>query len=760
MTLNKKTIIGLFLSVLMLGSMLSCKAQNETTSKKEVESSSDGHPKLIITKAGVEEIRKNLGNIPIFDASLQMAKEEVDAEIAAGIDTPIPKDFSGGYTHVRHKRNFFMLEKAGLLYQILDDEKYAKYVKDMFFQYAAMYKDLPVHPQTRSYARGKLFWQCLNDSNWLVYASQGYDCIYEYLTPEERETLEADLFRPFADYISIGNPKFYNRVHNHSTWGNAAVGMIALVMDDDELLQRALYGIENDGLDPNEKDNDGGFIKDPEGRAGFLANLEEPFSPDGYYTEGPYYQRYAMYPFLIFSEALNNAKPELKIFEHKDGVLLKAVNALLNLSDADGDFFPLNDGQKGMSYYSKELVTAVDIAYLHGGRDPGLLSIAKKQNRVLLDDSGLAIALGIKNGETKPFKKESINLSDGPNGEQGGVAVLRNEGIEVVFKYAAQGLSHGHYDKLSFSLYEDGQEVIQDYGLARFVNIEQKGGGNYLKENKTWAKQTIAHNTVIQNESSHFQGKYSIGSKHHSELDFYDFSKENIKVVSAHEANAYPGTVLTRTMAVISDDDFEKPFVLDLMRVTSDKANQYDFPYYYLGQIMETNFEYTTPKMLEPLGTKHGYQHLFVEGRGQANQQNIKLSWMNAGRFHTLTTVAGAEDDVLLTRIGADDPEFNLRKEPALMLRKSKAKDAVFASIIESHGSYSPVSENAVNSHSNIAELEVVYNDVDYTAVNIKDLQGKTKLFVVCNSNTSKDAKHEIEVNGNTVQWTGSYDFK
>ena len=29
------------------------------------------------------------------------------------------------------------------------------------------------------------------------------------------------------------------------TWGNAAVGMIALVMDDDELLDRALNGVKD-----------------------------------------------------------------------------------------------------------------------------------------------------------------------------------------------------------------------------------------------------------------------------------------------------------------------------------------------------------------------------------------------------------------------------------------------------------------------------------------------------------------------------------
>ncbi|MDC0011614.1 alginate lyase family protein, partial [Porticoccaceae bacterium] len=312
-----------------------------------IELQANDHPKLILTKAGVETIRQNLGQVPLFDSSVETAKQLVDIEMAMGIDTPIPIDYSGGYTHERHKKNFVIAQKAGALYQILQDDKYAEYVRDMLFQYEAMYKDLPVHPKPRSYARGKLFWQCLNDSNWLLYMAQAYDSIYNFLSEEERQKLNQNLFRPFADFISIGNPQFYNRIHNHSTWGNAAVGMIGLVMDDQELIDRALYGIEDDGLELGLKDNDGGFIKLEGQKTGFLANLENPFSPDGYYTEGPYYQRYAMYPFLIFALAMENVKPEAKVFDYKNGVLLKAVNALLNLSDAEGNFFPLNDAQKG-----------------------------------------------------------------------------------------------------------------------------------------------------------------------------------------------------------------------------------------------------------------------------------------------------------------------------------------------------------------------------------------------------------------------------
>ena len=514
---------------------VSCGEKSEVITENQ---SDTQHPNLILTAQGVKDIRAQLGTIPIFDKSLEEVKAEIDAEIEAGIEVPIPKDYSGGYTHSRHKRNWFVLQKAGLLYQILDDEKYAKYAKDMLMEYEEMYKTLPLHPKTRSYARGKLFWQCLNDANWLVYVSQAYDCIYDYLSEEEREKLETNLFKPFADHISVDSPQFYQRVHNHSTWGNAAVGMIGLVMNDEVLIDRALYGIKGLKLDTKEKDDDGGFLN-KDGKAGFLANIEEPFSPDGYYNEGPYYQRYAMYPFLVFAEGLHNVKPDLKIFEYKEGVLLKSINALLNLSDADGDFFPLNDGQKGMSYYNDALVTAVDISYHFGKQDPGLLTIASEQNKVLLDDSGLAVALGIKNGEAKPFEKKSINLSDGPEGKQGGVGILRNEDIELVFKYASQGSSHGHYDKLSYSLYEKGDEVIQDYGLARFVNIEQKGGGNYLKENKTWAKQTIAHNTVTQNETSHFNGKYEIGSQNHPDLHYFSSENEFVQVVSAEEDSAY-----------------------------------------------------------------------------------------------------------------------------------------------------------------------------------------------------------------------------
>nr|WP_173855514.1 alginate lyase family protein [Flavobacterium sp. 7E] len=719
-----------------------------------------GHPSLVLTKKGVQEIKSNLGKVPLFDASVAEVKKEVDAEIALGILVPVPKDFSGGYTHERHKKNFLMMQKAGVLYQILGDKKYAVYVKEMLMAYAKLYPTLPLHPQERSYARGKLFWQALNDSNWLVYTSQAYDCVYDFIGAKDRAVLEKDLFKPFADFISVGSPQFFNRVHNHSTWGNVAVGMIALVMDDAELLERALHGLKEDGLKAGMKDNDGGLIKKEGQKTGFLANVDEPFSPDGYYNEGPYYQRYAMYPFMIFAEALQNTKPDLKIFEYKNGILNKSVYALLNLTNSNGEFFPLNDGQKGMSYYSRELVSAVDIAYLYGGRDPSLLSIAEKQGRVQLDNSGMAVALAIKNNLAKPFVKKSIDLSDGSDGQQGGVAIIRDkindDELTLVMKYAAQGSSHGHFDKLSFSYYNNSDEVLQDYGLSRFVNIEQKGGGNYLKENGTWAKQTIAHNTIIQNEVSHFEGDFEKGNLFSSKKYLYDVSNPKLQTISAIEDNAYPGTKMHRTMVMLTTEGYEKPLLLDIFQVKSDTENQYDLPFYYLGQMISANFKYESPKVLEPLGKSFGYQHLWKEGIGKATAENTKFSWLHNGSFYTLTSATKVDDDLLLVRLGANDPDFNLRRDPGFIIRKTKTKNATFVNVIETHGSYSPVTENALNATSAITNLELAYEDDNYVAVTIENKNGTVCLFILAITNNAIEEQHTLEIKGKTYSWFGA----
>ena len=93
------------------------------------------------------------------------------------------------------------------------------------------------------------------------------------------------------------------------------------------------------------------------------------------------------------------------------------------------------------------------------------------------------------------------------------------------------------------------------------------------------------------------------------------------------------------------------------------------------------------------------------------------------------------------------------------MIRRKAAGETVFASVIEPHGSYSPVSEFAVNSNSNIAELKLVYDDKNYTAVSIEDMEGHTSTFVLSNLDASTSKHHQIEIVDRTYEWTGPYHY-
>ncbi|MGJ8660160.1 MAG: heparinase, partial [Cellulophaga fucicola] len=251
----------------------------------------------------------------------------------------------------------------------------------------------------------------------------------------------------------------------------------------------------------------------------------------------------------------------------------------------------------------------------------------------------------------------------------------------------------------------------------------------------------------------------SLGSKNHSNQYLFNVSKK-ITVVSAKENNAYPNTELHRTLAIVSDSLFiNEPFVLDIFNVTGSSSNKYDLPFYYKGQIMQTNFKYTQQATLKTLGDKNGYQHLFVEALADAPNSNLKFNWMHNNVFYTLTSATQATDKIIFARIGANDPEYNLRRDPTLIIRKNNTKNALYVNAIEAHGSYSPVSEFSVNAYSSIAKIETLLNSKDYTAIRITNNNKQSKLFILSNTNPDKSTAHSITINNKEFNWVGPYTY-
>jgi hypothetical protein len=229
--------------------------------------------------------------------------------------------------------------------------------------------------------------------------------------------------------------------------------------------------------------------------------------------------------------------------------------------------------------------------------------------------------------------------------------------------------------------------------------------------------------------------------------------------MSAKDNNAYPGIVMHRTMAVVEDKSFEKPVVIDIFRVQSDKENQYDLPYYFNGQVLNTNYKYTVPDVLLPLGKAFGYEHLWKTGQGSTKEKDAQLNWFSNQRFYTLTTLVSTDDQLLFTQLGAKDPSFNLRRDQGFLIRKTNQKNALFASVLESHGHYDPVDEIATNSYSSITQLALLSNDEQYTVIEFAEKSGKKFTLTISNENSSAAKNHHLEISGKSYDWVGPFNL-
>lgn len=698
------------------------------------------HPITFFTKNDAGLVAKDITKFPVLQRSYNDLKKEVDSWIDKDVDVPFPKDPAGGYTHEKHKANYTLMFNSGILYNITGDIKYATLVKQLFLKYAKLNPALPKHPEAVGSLAGHLFWQALNDANWLVYAGMAYDLIYNSLTPAERKTVEEGALKPEADYLIKGVPNnWFNWVHNHGVWACAGVGIVGIATNNKEYVEMALYGSNKDS------------------KGGFMSQMDGLFSPDGYYTEGPYYVRYAIVPYLLFANALKNARPDLKIFQYRDKILLKALLSGLQLTNLDGAFFPLNDALKEKDYTSNEIVTALDIAWEAYGKDDGLLVVAKKQDRVLLNKGGASIAatLASTKNHSQYYPYKTIEYVDGVKGDEGGVSLLRNgkgkDLTTLIYKYTSHGLSHGHFDKLNINLYDKGNEILTDYGAARFISVEQKFGGRYLPESKTYASQTIAHNTLVLDETSHFNGRESESGKFHPDKLFSSISELNVQVVAAEDKNAYKGAILKRFLYMLQLPG-DKKIIVDLFSAAASKQTQFDLPFQYNGQLINTSFKYeAATKTQETLGKKNGYQFLWKEAEASVKDTIAQFTFLNNKTFYSITSLIEGNASIFLTRTGANDPNFNLRHEPAYIIRKNGEKE-LFLNVIEIHGNFDPVSESAANSYSSVSDIKLLENGDDYTIAEIEI--GKKKITIgQSNKNFDKNTNHTAK----GLKWTGPF---
>ncbi|EGQ8016091.1 heparinase II/III family protein [Vibrio alginolyticus] len=708
---------------------------------------------ILLTEAEVELLRKEVGKPSLMGKSIEANRKELEAFMRLPLDVPGHGE-AGGYEHNRHKQNYTYMNLAGRLFLITQEEKYAQFVKDLLAIYAEKYLTFDFHVQKNTNPTGRLFHQILNEHCWLMFTSLAYSCVASVMTEEERTAVVERIFEPMLDMFTVKYAHDFDRIHNHGIWAVAAVGICGLAIGKPEYLEMSVYGQDRDDT------------------GGFLAQISQLFAPSGYYMEGPYYHRYAIRPTCVFAEVVHRHMPEVDIYNYKDKVIGNTVQAMLATAYPNGEFPALNDASRTMSITDMGVQVAVSVYSKHYGMDDNILGMAKIQNAVWMHPCGLELSQAydkaIADREIGMPFWPSVELNEGPTGNNGAQGFIRMQDktgdvSQLVMNYGQHGMGHGNFDTLGITFFNRGQEVLREYGFCRWVNVEPKFGGRYLDENKSYARQTIAHNAVTIDEQCQNGFDVDRADSVHGLPHFFKVEGTEINGMSAFANDHYPNTDMQRSVFMLNLDELEAPLLLDLYRIEGEGEHQYDYSHQYDGQIVRTNFDYQSFGELNTLSDDFGYQHLWKVASGKV-QDTALVSWLQNNTYYTwLGTSSSAkqngDNEVIFTRTGANDPSFNLRSEPAFILR-SKGESTLFASVLETHGYFNEEFEQSVNARGQVKDIRVVgYNAVG----SIVEITTEKSLVTVMISNVlgaDDQTPHQVELNGKTYSWNGFYSLE
>ena len=128
-----------------------------------------------------------------------------------------------------------------------------------------------------------------------------------------------------------------------------------------------------------------------------------------------------------------------------------------------------------------------------------------------------------------------------------------------------------------------------------------------------------------------------------------------------------------------------------------------------------------------------------------------QFTFLNAKSYYTISTLVDDTTQLFFTRTGANDPDFNLRREPAFIVRK-KGQSRSFINVLEIHGKYDPVYEFSSNAYPSAKQIKLVEQDDQYTIAEI--IVGTKKLIIAqCNKNFDNKQVHAVQ----GFSWPGPF---
>lgn len=420
------------------------------------------------------------------------------------------QDYDGVVIGLIHNAWALSIVELGLAYQISRNPRYAYKAREILLAYATLYPKLPI--TNRSKGRnpkdtdfGKIQVQTLDEAIWLIDVVQGTDLIWNYLSVNERKTIQNQLLIPSAHLITQTNQPTANIV----CWENAAMGLVGLLSKDESMIREALY----------------------DSTKGYIHQVQHSITSEGFWIErSSGYHFYALHALITLGQAATNAGYSVDLKP-----LQKMLDAPLQLTSYELTIPAFNDSHTTQLRDQRYLY---EWGYKQfNNSDYGV--VLREQKRDKPENKGpffLDWALIYGEASVPPVKfpvSQSINLP------VTGYSLL-SKGKEhfstlLYLKYSPYTGGHSHRDQLSFVLVKNGEQIAIDPGINTYGDPAHWG----------WYQNSASHNTFLFNQLA----------QRASEAQCLAFGKSNnSEYVILDTRNAYDSIRFVRTATLITEN--------------------------------------------------------------------------------------------------------------------------------------------------------------------------------------------------------------
>ena len=500
----------------------------------------------------------------------------------------------------------------------------------ILFTYAERYQHMEPPPLDHPNHPGIVAWSGLDESVWLIRMSWAFALLEETLPEGSADKLARQMFRPGADHILRVR---WPEIHNATNWNNAALATLALVLEDEELLEVALGG--DLGLEPQ---------------------LTQGVSQDGIWWEGSLSYHYYMLDAVVWTLRILRASG--RSFDD-GGILKRMFLAPLLISFPDLRLPAVNDCwyfiglQQRVGHGIPEADGFYETAY-GWMRDPVFAWVLQQnyENRprtcfeALLDG-----AREIPSGEEPEWK--SLHMEDL------GFAVLRsrNRGnrSHLILKAGPDGGVHGHHDQLRIQLFANGAPWLPDLGTP----------GYGIELNDTWYQQTASHATGLVDGLSQplAEGK----------INWYEpRGLYTICDASAFwDEEPYAGVEMRRILL------WRDHYFVDLLQIRCPTVRDLDWVCQVSGERISEPLDLSPAS---PLTGDGGYAHVRLEGQ-VPEWANCRLRWRHQGGLLDLHLLEPSGPMLL-----GSGPSNPASETLSTCIRRRTAAEATFGAVFVPYG--------------------------------------------------------------------------